>query len=183
MATSYLGTESLNFDIKTISTLIPGLSFSTGGSDAVHIYGSNTARLSLTDISQASNIGSPQYSSLGKLVETNSYSSVIGSDGNQYIIKMVDPSSRTHGDTLDGVTYNVWQISATNALPNYKIAAQSNTVKEGATAAFTLTTSNIASGTVVNYNLSGISPTDVVGGLTGVTTVAANGITVRLQMV
>ena len=49
-------------------------------------------------------------------------------------------------------------------------------MNEGSTATFTLKTTNVATGTVVNYTLSGVSAADVIGGLTGSTTVGNNGL-------
>jgi hypothetical protein len=62
------------------------------------------------------------------------------------------------------------------ATPSYLLTASNSSVNEGATATFTLTTTNVAAGTTVPYTLSGINAADVSGGsLSGTTTVASNG--------
>ena len=58
----------------------------------------------------------------------------------------------------------------------YSLTSNSTSVNEGSTATFTLKTTNVATGTVVNYTLSGVSAADVIGGLTGSTTVGNNGL-------
>jgi hypothetical protein len=49
--------------------------------------------------------------------------------------------------------------------PAYNLSSDSSSYDEGTTATFTLTTTNVASGTLVPYTLSGINPSDVSGGL------------------
>jgi hypothetical protein len=58
----------------------------------------------------------------------------------------------------------------------YSLTSNSTSVNEGSTATFTLKTTNVATGTVDNYTLSGVSAADVIGGLTGSTTVGNNGL-------
>jgi hypothetical protein len=68
------------------------------------------------------------------------------------------------------------QTISTNLSPIYSLSASTAAVNEGATAIFTMTTTNVAAGTQVAYTLSGISAADVQGGvLTGTATVGANG--------
>lgn len=60
--------------------------------------------------------------------------------------------------------------------PTYALAAGAESVDEGATATFTLTTTNVAEGTEVAYTISGVDAADVTGGsLTGTATVGADG--------
>ena len=62
------------------------------------------------------------------------------------------------------------------AIPSYSLAASTTSVNEGSTATFTLTTTNVVSGTSVPYTISGISASDISGfSLSGSTTVASNG--------
>jgi hypothetical protein len=58
----------------------------------------------------------------------------------------------------------------------YSISPALPTVNEGSSAAFTVTTTNVATGTALTYTLTGISAADIVGGaLSGTTTVGSNG--------
>jgi S-layer protein len=59
--------------------------------------------------------------------------------------------------------------------PVYTLAADAESVDEGATATFTLTTENVDEGTEVAYTISGVDAADVDGDLTGVATVGADG--------
>ncbi|NBR24964.1 MAG: VCBS repeat-containing protein, partial [Micrococcales bacterium] len=66
--------------------------------------------------------------------------------------------------------------STTPATPTYSITANQSSVNEGSTATFTVSTTNVASGTSLAYTLSGVSASDVTGGsLSGTTTVGSNG--------
>lgn len=59
--------------------------------------------------------------------------------------------------------------------PSYILTAATAAADEGTTATFNLATTNVADGTVVNYTLTGVDAADVNGGLTGTTTVGADG--------
>jgi|GEM_PF-2481605 len=60
--------------------------------------------------------------------------------------------------------------------PAFSLVAGGVSVGEGEVAAFTLSTTNVAPGSLYTYTLSGISPDDVVGGLlTGTVTIDSNG--------
>ena len=60
--------------------------------------------------------------------------------------------------------------------PTYSLSSIATSVNEGSTASFTLTTTGVAAGTILNYNLSGISSADIVGGsLTGSVSVGSDG--------
>ena len=62
------------------------------------------------------------------------------------------------------------------AVPTYALAASSSTVSEGSVATFTLTTTGVTPGTSVSYTISGVSASDVTGGLSGVATIDTNGL-------
>ena len=62
------------------------------------------------------------------------------------------------------------------AAASFSLSSNSASVDEGSTATFTLKTTNVPTGTVLNYTLSGVSSADVIGGLTGSTTVGSNGL-------
>lgn len=58
----------------------------------------------------------------------------------------------------------------------YTLTASNVIVNEGSTASFTLKTTNVASGTSVDYSISGVSADDIVGGITsGKAVVGSNG--------
>ena len=62
--------------------------------------------------------------------------------------------------------------------PTYILSPSASSVNEGASLTYTLNTTNVTTGTVLNYTLSGVSAADIVGGaLTGSVTVAATGVT------
>ncbi len=94
-------------------------------------------------------------------------------------------SGRNGTDTLTSIEFLLFSDTTRSpsnlvqqALPTYTLAASTTSVNEGASVTYTLTTANVAAGTVLNYTLSSISAADVVGGLlTGSVTVAASGAT------
>ena len=58
----------------------------------------------------------------------------------------------------------------------YRLLAQSNSVKEGESARFTLTTTDVAAFTTLAYQITGVQATDVAGGqLSGLVTIGTNG--------
>jgi len=66
--------------------------------------------------------------------------------------------------------------------PTFALAGAAS-VDEGATANFTLTTTNVADGTTINYTIAGVSAADVTGGLTGTATVTGNTATIAVPVV
>jgi hypothetical protein len=61
-------------------------------------------------------------------------------------------------------------------VPTYSLSASVSSVSEGQSAAFTLSTTNVAAGISVAYTISGVSSADIVGGsLSGSVTVGSNG--------
>ena len=70
-----------------------------------------------------------------------------------------------------------YEVSLKTATPTYALSSNSTSVNEGSTATFTLTTTNVASGTSVPYTLSGVSAADVSGGsLSGNAVVNSSGV-------
>ena len=64
-------------------------------------------------------------------------------------------------------------------LPTYQINANSSSYNEGTIAQFTLITTNVSAGTVINYTISGVSISDLQSGvLTASVTVSASGQTI-----
>jgi hypothetical protein len=74
-----------------------------------------------------------------------------------------------------GLAYTPFTL--TTATPTYSLLSSQSTVNEGSSASFTLTTSNVASGTVLTYSLSGVSTSDLTSGsLNGNVSIGANGL-------
>lgn len=63
----------------------------------------------------------------------------------------------------------------TSRQPTYAFTPGAASVREGETATFLLTTTNIPDGTVLDYTISGVQSEDVLGGLTGQTVVVSRG--------
>jgi len=80
--------------------------------------------------------------------------------------------------SLQGKTVSILinDTSKAAAVPTYSLAASSATVSEGSVATFTLTTTGVTPGTSVSYTISGVSASDVTGGLSGVATIDTNGL-------
>lgn len=79
----------------------------------------------------------------------------------------------TAGSATSSITVN----DTSKAGSTYTLSPSSLSVNEGSTASFTLQTKNLTSGSVVPYTLSGINPSDVVGGtMSGTALVGANGL-------
>jgi len=114
----------------------------------------------------------------------------IGSDGRATLSIPIRADSSTEGDetlvvTIQGQSSSiVIRDTSQSSVPTYSVSSSATSVSEGASSVFTLTTTNIAAGTIVPYTLSGVSKDDVVGGsLTGNVTIGSNGqgtVTVQL---
>ena len=80
----------------------------------------------------------------------------------------------TVGGQSAAVTIN--DTSKSPATPTYTLSANSSSVREGSSAQFLLSTTNVAAGTSVPYAVSGVSAVDIVGGaLMGAVSVGENG--------
>jgi hypothetical protein len=80
--------------------------------------------------------------------------------------------------TAQGITASIVinDTSKVSLVPSYKLTAASATVNEGALATFTLSTTNVVSGTSIAYTISGVSAADLTGGvLTGSAVVNSSG--------
>lgn len=80
--------------------------------------------------------------------------------------------------SLQGKTASV-QINDTSkaaVVPTYALVASSSSVNEGSVALFNLTTTGVSPGTSVPFTISGVSTSDVTGGLSGTATVDTNGL-------
>jgi hypothetical protein len=80
------------------------------------------------------------------------------------------------GLEVDSISTQFVALKVESISPSYALYASSSSTSEGATATFTLSTTNVATGTVIPYTITGVSASDVVGGqLSGSVTVGANG--------
>jgi len=72
------------------------------------------------------------------------------------------------------VVVNDTSLTPPPVVPTYTLDGPAN-VNEGETASFTLTTTDVAAGSVLSYTISGVSSADVNGAMGGTVTVGANG--------
>src|SRR5690606_31247164 len=79
--------------------------------------------------------------------------------------------------TIAGQTYEVTvNDTSLTPVPTFELSSSADAVDEGADVVFTLSTTNVAPGTQYEYEISGVSAADIVGGkLTGTVTIDANG--------
>lgn len=90
------------------------------------------------------------------------------------LIKILD-NAKFYSKTILG------EVTPSN--PTYAIGRSLSAVNEGSSVTFTLSTTNVANGTLVPYTISGISSTDVTtGSLTGSFTVSNNLATATITM-
>ena len=115
-----LGSETLNFDYKTASGLIPNIGFSSGSSNATWLYG-NTSRIDITSIEQFSGITEIVFSGMAKLFASNEFGVDKLDDYTYYIFRIIDPTRRLDGDKTDGLSYEAWKWILNNA-PHGNIA-------------------------------------------------------------
>ena len=156
-----------------------GQSSSSSDIDFFKLYasGSGTAQFSLTlPSNNYSYYYVKIYDALGALQksyttqDSATYSVVSTSAGYSYI--SVNSSS-----TADYSINGSFTADEVNTNPTYLLRSDITTVNEGSTATFTLTTTNVASGTSVPYTISGISAADVSGGsLSGNAVVNSSGV-------
>ena len=93
--------------------------------------------------------------------------------------KVVGPDGTDSLSGIEFLQFNDATVAlATAGMSTYALVANAMSVNEGRALTYTLTTTNVTAGTVLNYTLSGVSAADVVGGaLTGTVTVASTGVT------
>ncbi|NDD82458.1 MAG: hypothetical protein EBZ53_07855, partial [Verrucomicrobia bacterium] len=93
-----------------------------------------------------------------------------GNDGKAFISVPIAEDRTTEGAEVLTVSLQQGPSASTVILdtstdPTYAIAANSSTINEGETAVFTVTTTNVAAGTTLNYTISGVSVSDITGGV------------------
>lgn len=112
----FIGAETIDFDRSYDSSLVQGLRFSNGSTRDAYFNWVSSARLNISELQQIENMEPLEFSINPKLLNTGNYGAFEASDGSIYVVLFVDPSRRLDGDTLDGLTYNVWKI-----IPKYSI--------------------------------------------------------------
>ncbi|MCF8008067.1 MAG: hypothetical protein K9K84_11750 [Methylovulum sp.] len=132
-----LGSETLNYDYSTDSGLVPGLTFSNGSSDAAWVYGAgyggfgSTSRINITSIGEFIDANGIIFSTKPKLLVTNEYGIDTVDNKTYYIFHIIDPTSRTHGDATDGLTYEAWKWTlATNNKPTGTVIINDTTPQQ-----------------------------------------------------
>ena len=87
--------------------------------------------------------------------------------------------------TVGSATASTVVNDTSKSTPTYSLVASSPSVNEGSAATFTLTTTNLTSGTSVPYSISGLSSTDVSGGvLSGNAVINSSGIaTISISLI
>ena len=109
-------------------------------------------------------------------------SAVINSSGEATISVSVLNDTLTEGSetltvTAGGVTASTVINDTSKSTTTYLLDAGSTSVNEGSSATFTLTTTNLASGTLIPYTLSGVSSADIsVGSLNGNAVINSSGV-------
>jgi hypothetical protein len=108
-------------------------------------------------------------------------SAVLGADGRASISIPIAEDQSTEGqETLtlaaQGQTASIKINDTSLSKATYELAPRAASVNEGVSAIFDLTTTNVPSGTVLSYTLTGVSDTDIVGkSLSGSVSIGANG--------
>ncbi|SHI06908.1 leishmanolysin-related zinc metalloendopeptidase [Marivita hallyeonensis] len=86
------------------------------------------------------------------------------------------PNSASNvGEVREDGSVGVGPMPPVEPQETYVLTADTASVSEGATATFTLITTNVDPGTDIAYTLTGISAADISGPLTGIATVGAGG--------
>jgi hypothetical protein len=163
---------TLNFDKPTTSITFIHYTVRSGTANVGTLYGSDV-------------IGT---TSGNLLVEAGATSAslpttLIWSDRNQesdeYFWVDFDSISIGNAQFAGGVsTLTVKVIIKDDDTPTYEVTANTQTVNENSNAVFTLKTSNVDAGTILNYQISGISVSDVLDGkLSGQVSVNSSGTT------
>ena len=170
----------IQFTDQTLSTLnLKTTTYSLASSQS-STYEGNTATFTLTTTNLASGT-SVSYTLTGvsssDIVGGQLSGSVtVGSNG-QAIILVPTVFHYQGNETLTvNVNGNTANVVLVQPSATYSLSANGSSVTEGNAATFTLTTTNLASGTSVSYALTGVSSSDIVGGqLSGSVTVGSNG--------
>jgi hypothetical protein len=75
-----------------------------------------------------------------------------------------------------GISYTPFVIPSVSTKPTYSLSSSQTFINEGASALFTLTTTNVVAGTSIPYLISGITANDLlIGELSGTLIVGSNG--------
>jgi len=130
----------------------------TTGVDAGTAVAYTIAGVSADDVRGGERTGYAVVGADGKATITVGAAADLLTEGSETITVVVNGMAAvtTVNDTSTG--------GAVSTAPTYAIAADAASVDEGGIATFTLTTTNVAAGTAVEYKLGGITAADVTGG-------------------
>jgi hypothetical protein len=188
------GTETLTVTAqgKTASTQILDTSLSPAGTYAISAKSASVnegANAEFTVVTTNVSAGTQLTYNLSGISSSDVFggalsgSTTVASNGQATITIPIAADSTTEGDetltvTVQGKTASTL-IKDTSLTPEatYLVTSKNASVNEGNSAEFTVTTSNVPSGTLLSYVLLGIAASDVFGGsLTGTTTVGQHGL-------
>ena len=101
----------------------------------------------------------------------------VGNSGSTALVESLNAGSVASLISVEKIAFSdrTVDVSSFSIIGSYSVTATTSTVSEGNVATFTLSTTNVASGTSVSYSISGVSSSDVTGGLSGSVSVGSNG--------
>ena len=124
------------------------------------------------DLSSGSLTGLAEVDADGKATVTVGLNNDTTTEGAETMVMTVAGETASVSVTDSSTT----PAAATVAVATYSLAAGATSVDEGTPVNFTLTTTNVDSGSIVAYTVSGVSSADIDGGaLVGTTTVGVDG--------
>lgn len=163
---------TLNFDKPTTSITVIHYSVRSGTANVGTLYGSDVIGTTSGNLMVDAGATSASLSS-----------TLIWSDKNpeedEYFWVDFDSISIGNAQFFGGAsTLTVKVIIKDDDTPVYNLTADTQTVNENSSAIFTLRTTNVSAGTTLNYQITGISTSDVMDGkLSGQVIVSSTGIT------
>jgi hypothetical protein len=92
--------------------------------------------------------------------------------------QLTEVTAETLNFTLGGKSASVSIVDTSKSIdpPTYAVTANQASVNEGDTAVFTVTSTNVAAGTTLNYSITGVAASDITGGvLSGTVQIGADG--------
>ena len=166
----------------TINKSTTGVIENVGDKDwfAVSLTAGTAYKFNLNTLN--SGLGDPMlklYSSSGLLLQTDddsgpflnselTYTATV--TGTYFLEVLASTSPYAQGSTTGSYT-----LSSLNVSPTISIIANSSSFNEGTNAIFTVSVANLSAGSTINYQVSGVSANDILGGqLVGTAVVASN---------
>jgi len=135
-------------------------------------YSYTITGVSADDVSGGTLAGTATVDANGKAVVAVTLNADATTEGSESLTMSIAGESLSVSVTDSSTT----PATVTTPDPTFSLAANAASVNEGETAYFTLTTTNVASGTEYSYQITGVEAADVQGGtLAGTATVGADG--------